>query len=60
MDMTFGFGRRDRTVLGPDFQAGNFGLDTLGDSRHERRKQPSTSGTDTRAIPSSFTTFNAR
>jgi hypothetical protein len=30
MDMTFGFGRQDQTVLGPDFQAGNFGLDTLG------------------------------
>jgi hypothetical protein len=30
MDMTFGFGRQKQTVLGPDFQAGNFGLDVLG------------------------------
>jgi hypothetical protein len=30
MDMTFGFGRQDQTVLGPDFNAGNFGLETLG------------------------------
>ena len=30
MDMTFGFGRQDQEVLGPDFQAGNYGLDVLG------------------------------
>src|SRR5688572_2617000 len=30
MDMTFGFGRQDQEVLGPDFQSGNYGLDTLG------------------------------
>ena len=30
MDMTFGFGRQDQTVLGPDFNAGNYGLDVLG------------------------------
>jgi Carboxypeptidase regulatory-like domain/TonB dependent receptor-like, beta-barrel len=30
MDLTFGFGRQDQHVLGPDFQAGNFGLTTLG------------------------------
>ncbi len=30
MDMTFGFGRQDQDVLGPDFQAGNYGLDVLG------------------------------
>jgi hypothetical protein len=30
MDMTFGFGRQDQHVYGPDFQAGNFGLDVLG------------------------------
>jgi Carboxypeptidase regulatory-like domain/TonB dependent receptor-like, beta-barrel len=30
MDMTFGFGRQDQTVLGPDFNAGNYGLETLG------------------------------
>jgi hypothetical protein len=30
MDMTFGFGRQDQQVLGPDFQSGNFGLDVLG------------------------------
>jgi hypothetical protein len=30
MDMTFGFGRQKQEVLGPDFQSGNFGLDTLG------------------------------
>jgi len=29
-DTTFGFSRQDQEVLGPDFQAGNFGLDTLG------------------------------
>ena len=29
MDLTFGFGRQDQHVLGPDFQAGNFGLDVL-------------------------------
>ena len=36
MDMTFGFGRQDQHVLGPDFQAGNFGLDVLGIPGHER------------------------
>ena len=30
MDMTFGFSRQDQQVYGPDFQAGNYGLDTLG------------------------------
>ncbi|MDQ3213615.1 MAG: TonB-dependent receptor, partial [Acidobacteriota bacterium] len=30
MDMTFGFSRQDQQVYGPDFQAGNFGLDVLG------------------------------
>ncbi len=30
MDMTFGFSRQDQQVYGPDFQAGNFGLDSLG------------------------------
>jgi hypothetical protein len=30
MDMTFGFGRQDQDVLGPDFQSGNYGLDVLG------------------------------
>lgn len=30
MDMTFGFSRQHQQVYGPDFQAGNFGLDTLG------------------------------
>ena len=30
MDMTFGFGRQNQTVLGPDFNAGNYGLETLG------------------------------
>ena len=30
MDMTFGFSRQDQQVLGPDFAAGNFGLETLG------------------------------
>ena len=30
MDMTFGFGRQDQEVLGPDFNAGNYGLETLG------------------------------
>jgi hypothetical protein len=30
MDMTFGFGRQDQTVEGPDFNAGNYGLDVLG------------------------------
>ena len=29
MDMTFGFGRQDQHVYGPDFQAGNYGLDVL-------------------------------
>jgi hypothetical protein len=30
MDMTFGFSRQKQDVLGPDFGAGNFGLDVLG------------------------------
>jgi Carboxypeptidase regulatory-like domain/TonB dependent receptor-like, beta-barrel len=30
LDSTFGFSRQDQDVLGPDFQAGNFGLDVLG------------------------------
>jgi hypothetical protein len=29
-DATFGYSRQDQEVLGPDFQAGNFGLDVLG------------------------------
>jgi Carboxypeptidase regulatory-like domain/TonB dependent receptor-like, beta-barrel len=29
-DATFGFSRQDQDVLGPDFNAGFFGLDTLG------------------------------
>jgi hypothetical protein len=29
MDTTFGFSRQKQDVLGPDFQAGNFGLDVL-------------------------------
>ena len=30
MDSTFGFSRQKQEVLGPDFNAGNFGLDVLG------------------------------
>jgi hypothetical protein len=30
MDTTFGFSRQKQDVLGPDFNAGNFGLDVLG------------------------------
>jgi hypothetical protein len=30
LDTTFGFARQKQDVLGPDFQAGNFGLDVLG------------------------------
>jgi hypothetical protein len=30
LDTTFGFGRQKQDVLGPDFNAGNFGLDVLG------------------------------
>ncbi len=30
LDSTFGFSRQDQDVLGPDFNAGYFGLDTLG------------------------------
>ena len=30
MDMTFGYGRQDQQVYGPDFNAGNYGLETLG------------------------------
>jgi hypothetical protein len=30
MDSTFGFSRQDQEVLGPDFQAGYYGLDELG------------------------------
>ncbi len=30
LDMTFGFSRQKQDVLGPDFNAGNFGLDVLG------------------------------
>ena len=29
LDTTFGFARQDQDVLGPDFNAGNFGLDVL-------------------------------
>jgi hypothetical protein len=29
-DATFGFSRQKQDVLGPDFQAGNYGLETLG------------------------------
>ena len=30
MDMTFGFSRQKQDVLGPDFNAGNYGLEVLG------------------------------
>ncbi len=30
MDTTFGFSRQNQHVYGPDFQAGNYGLDVLG------------------------------
>ena len=30
LDMTFGFSRQKQDVLGPDFNAGNYGLDVLG------------------------------
>jgi hypothetical protein len=30
MDMTFGFSQQKQDVLGPDFNAGNYGLDVLG------------------------------
>ena len=30
MDITFGFSRQKQDVLGPDFNAGNYGLDVLG------------------------------
>ena len=30
MDQTFGFSRQDQQVYGPDFNAGNYGLDVLG------------------------------
>ena len=30
LDMTFGFSRQSQQVYGPDFQAGNYGLDVLG------------------------------
>ncbi|HVD93663.1 MAG TPA: TonB-dependent receptor, partial [Vicinamibacterales bacterium] len=30
LDTTFGFGRQNQHVYGPDFQAGNYGLDVLG------------------------------
>ena len=30
LDTTFGFARQKQDVLGPDFNAGNFGLDVLG------------------------------
>jgi len=30
MDQTFGYSRQKQDVLGPDFNSGNFGLDTLG------------------------------
>src|SRR5437899_5977802 len=30
MDQTFGFSRQKQDVLGPDFNAGNFGRDVLG------------------------------
>jgi hypothetical protein len=30
MDTTFGFSRQHQHVYGPDFQAGNYGLDVLG------------------------------
>ncbi len=30
MDMTFGFARQKQDVYGPDFKAGNYGLDVLG------------------------------
>ena len=40
MDMTFGFGRQNQDVLGPDFQAGNFGLDVARHSRARTTRAP--------------------
>ena len=54
MDMTFGFGRQNQHVLGPDFQAGNFGLDVLGiPGTNDQGNDNFDSGTATRAIRSS-------
>ena len=36
LDTTFGFARQKQDVLGPDFDAGNFGLDVLQIPGHER------------------------
>src|SRR4029453_5749077 len=30
MEMTFGYAKQKQDLVGPDFNAGNFGLDTLG------------------------------
>ena len=34
LDTTFGFARQKQDVLGPDFDAGNFGLDVPRHPRH--------------------------
>ena len=36
MDMTFGFSRQKQDVYGPDFKAGNYGLDDARHSGHQR------------------------
>ena len=48
MDMTFGYGRQKQDVLGPDFQAGNYGLD---DARHPRHERPGERRPALRGLP---------
>jgi hypothetical protein len=57
MDMTFGFGRQDQHVYGPDFQAGNYGLDVLGipGTNDQGTNQPRYAGYPV----FNFTTFSA-
>ena len=76
MDMTFGFSRQKQDVLGPDFNAGNYGLDVLGipgtndqgigDQRYagyprvQHRHVQRRSATATAGIPSSATSGRTR
>jgi hypothetical protein len=70
LDATFGFSRQKQDVLGPDFNAGNFGLTTLGipgtndqglgDQRYAGYPQFTVSTIITGAVPSGFSELGNR
>ena len=54
LDATFGFSRQNQDVLAADFALGNFGTDTLGHPRHQRRRELTADDPRYAGIPRSF------